>query len=216
MKRRQPPVFHQAPHRPVVGALYRLFLVAAGVDQGGQLVEGEDDVRAELVLDPDRHLGGEPVGGTVEMRAERDAVVVDMGQPLLAFGDDVVGLDPSGVHRQYLLEPCTEGEHLKAAAVGEGRARPVHERAEPACLLDDVGAGLQIQMECVGQNRLRAKIFHGFRQDCLDGGLGADGDERGRVDVAVRSPDHAGAAEPSGQFGVNTEEGLAHVVDSAL
>jgi hypothetical protein len=36
------------------------------------------------------------------------------------------------------------------------------------------------------------------------------------VDVAVWSPDDAGAAEPSGQFGVNGEEGLAHVVNSAL
>ena len=68
----------------------------------------------------------------------------------------------------------------------------------------------------VCQNSLRAKLFHGFRQYCLDGGLGADGDERGRVDVAVRSTDDAGTAEPSGQFGVNAEEGLAHAVDSAL
>jgi hypothetical protein len=36
------------------------------------------------------------------------------------------------------------------------------------------------------------------------------------VDVAVRSTDDAGATEPSGQFGVNAEEGLAHAVDSAL
>ena len=202
-------MFDQTPHRPVVGALHRLFLVAAGVDQRGQLVEGEDDVRAELVLDPDRHLGGEAVGGAVEMRAERDAVVVDVGQPLLALGDDVVGLDPLGVHRQHLLEAGAQREHLEPAAVGEGRPRPVHERAEPACLLDDVGAGLQIQMVGVGQNRLRAKLFHGLRQHRLDGGLGADGDERRGVDVAVRSADDAGATEPSGQFGVNAEEGLA-------
>ena len=93
---------------------------------------------------------------------------------------------------------------------------PVHERPEPACLLDDVGPGLQVQVIGVGQNSLCAKLFHGFRQHRLDGGLGADGDERRRVDVAVRGADHAGATEPSGQFGVNAEERLAHAVDSAL
>ncbi len=46
----------QAAHRPVVRAPHRLLLVSAGVDQGGQFVEGEDDVGPELMLDPDRHL----------------------------------------------------------------------------------------------------------------------------------------------------------------
>jgi hypothetical protein len=36
------------------------------------------------------------------------------------------------------------------------------------------------------------------------------------VDVAMRGADDAGAPKPSGQFGVNAEEWLAHVVDSAL
>ena len=96
------------------------------------------------------------------------------------------------------LKPEPEREHLEASAVGEGRAVPVHERAESARLLDDVGAGLQIQVVGVGQNRLRAKLFHGLGQDGLDGRLGADGDERRRVDVAVRGADDAGATAPSG------------------
>ena len=82
------------------------------------------------------------MGRAVEMLAEGDAVVVDMGQPLLALGNDVVGLDPLSVHRQHFLEAGTEGEHLKPAAVGEGRPMPVHERAASACLRDDVGAGV--------------------------------------------------------------------------
>jgi hypothetical protein len=36
------------------------------------------------------------------------------------------------------------------------------------------------------------------------------------VDVAVRGADDAGTTESAGQFGVNGEELLAHVVDSAL
>ena len=182
-----------------MGALHRLLLVAAGVHQRGQLVEREDDVGAELMLDPDRHLGGEPVGRPVQVRAERHAVVVDVGQPFLALGDDVVGLDAVGVHRQHLLEAGTQRQHLEPAAVGEGRSRPVHERAQSACLVDDVGARLQVQVVGVGQNRLCTKLFHGLGQHGLDGGLGADGDERRRVDVTVRGSDHAGAAEPSGQ-----------------
>jgi hypothetical protein len=189
-----------------VGPLHRLFLVAAGIDQRGQLIESEDDVRAELVLDPDRHLGREPVSRTVEMRPERDAVVVDMGEPLFALGDDVVGLDPLGVHREDFLEAGTEREHLKPAAVGKRRPMPVHERAESARLLDDVWARLQIQVIRVCQDSLRAKFFHGFRHHGLDGGLGADSDERRRVDVAVRGADDAGTTEPTGQFRVNGKE----------
>jgi hypothetical protein len=86
-----------------VGAGHRLLLVAPGVDQGGQLVEREDDVGADLVLDAHRHRG-EPVGGAVEMRGEGDAVVVDVRQPLFALGDDVVGLHPVDVHREHLAE----------------------------------------------------------------------------------------------------------------
>src|SRR6185436_17735903 len=81
---------------------------------------------------------------------------------------------------------------------------------------DDVRARLQIQMVGIGQNSLCTKLFHGLRQNGLDGGLGAYGDERRRVDVAVRRADDAGTTRPSGQFGVNAEERLAHAVDSAL
>ena len=204
-----------------MGALHRTLLVAAGVHQRGQLVEREDDVGTELMLDADRHLGGEPVGRPVQVRPERHAVVVDVGQPFLALGDDVVGLHPRGVHRQHLLEADAQRHHLEAAAVGERRPRPVHERAQAAGLVDDVRARLQVQVVGVGQNRLRTKLFHGLRQHRLDGGLGADGDERRRMDVTVRGADHPGAAEPSRQFCVHTKDRIAekrvgHAVDSAL
>ena len=210
----QPAMFGQAAHRPAVGALHRLLLVAAGVHQRGQFVEREDDVRADLVLDPDRHLGREAVGGAVQVRREGDAVIVDAGQPLLALGDDVVGLDAFGVHRQHLAESGAQRQHLEPAAVGEGRARPVHECAQPAGLLDDVGAGLQVQVVGVGQNSLCAKFFHRFRDDGLHGRLGADGDEGRGVDVAVRGSDDTGAPEPSRNVRFNTERRLHHEVYS--
>ena len=130
--RGQPPVLGQAPLRPRVGALHRPLLVAAGVHQRGAFVEREDDVRAELVLDPHRDLRREPVHRTVQVRLERHPVVVDGGQPVLAGRDDVVGLHPVDVHRQHLLEPDAQRQHLEAAGVGERRPRPVHERAETA------------------------------------------------------------------------------------
>ncbi len=195
-----------AAHGPRLRPLDRLLLVAAGVEQRGQLVEREHDVGAQLMLDLHRHLGREPVRRAVEMRLERDAVVVDVREALLAFGDDVVGLHAHGLHREHLLEPDAERHHLEAAAVGEGGAVPVHELAETAGLVDDVGSRLQVQVVRVGEHGLRAEVLHRLRQHRLDGRLGADRDERGRPDVPVRGMDGAGAAQPVGQAGAHREE----------
>ncbi len=98
------------------------------------------------MLDAHRHLGGEAVLRPVEVRFERHAVVVDLREPFLALGDDVVVLDAHRLHGEDLLEPHTERHDLEPAAVGEGRTGPVHELAEPTGLVDDVRAGLQIQV----------------------------------------------------------------------
>ena len=112
------------------------------------------------------------------------------------------------------LKPDAQRQHLEAAAVGEGRPRPVHEGAEAARLVDDVGAGLQIEVVGVGQNRLRANVFHRLGQHRLDGGLRADGDERRSVDVAVRRVDDADPAEPPGKLRFDAERRLCHEVYS--
>ncbi|SHV62979.1 Uncharacterised protein [Mycobacteroides abscessus subsp. abscessus] len=57
----------QATLRPLVGALHRILLILTGVDQRGELVEGEHDVGTELVLNLHGHLRGEPVRGAVQM-----------------------------------------------------------------------------------------------------------------------------------------------------
>ena len=54
-------VLSDATQRPQAGAFERLFLVAAGIVEGGQLVEGEHDVGTDLVLNLHGHLGGEAV-----------------------------------------------------------------------------------------------------------------------------------------------------------
>ena len=78
----------------------------------------------------------------IQVRLERHPVVVDLGQAALAGRDDVIGLHPVHVHREHLLEPGAEREHLEATRVGEGGARPVHEGAQAAAQLDNIGARL--------------------------------------------------------------------------
>jgi hypothetical protein len=211
----QPPVFGQATHRPRLGSVQRLLLVGAGVDQRGQFVEGEDDVGSELVLDPDRHLRGETVGGAVQMRDEGDAVVVDPGQALLSFGDEVIGLNPAGVFHEHLAEARAQRHDLEPAAVGERRPGPVHERPEAARLGDDVRPGLQVQVVGVGQHRLGAQLTHGLGQHGFHGGLGADRDERRGVDVAVRGVNDPAATPGPRQFGIDGEKRhVGHLTNS--
>ena len=57
----------------------------------------------------------------------------------------------------------------------------------------------------VGQDSLRAKIFHRFRQHGLDRRLGANGDERRRVDIAVPGSDDASTPDSPGQFRIDAE-----------
>ena len=184
--RPETPVLGDAALGPRLGAGDRLLLVLAGVHQRGQLVEGEDHVGAELVLDLHRHLGREPVRRPVEVAPERDTLVVDDGQPVLAWRDDVVGRDAGGVHGERLLEAGAQAQHLEPAGVGERRPGPVHEAAETTGLLDDVGARLQVQVVGVRQQGLGAELTHRLREHRLDGGLRPDRDESGSADVTVR------------------------------
>ena len=56
----------QAALQPVVGALHGP--LAVGMVVGiGTLVEGHDDVRSEVLLDLDRPLRGEVMGGAVDV-----------------------------------------------------------------------------------------------------------------------------------------------------
>ena len=58
------------------------------------------------------------------MRPERDAVVVDERQPLLALGDHIVGLHPLGVHRQHLAKTAASDSTWKpplSVKVGPGQ-----------------------------------------------------------------------------------------------
>ncbi len=173
----------------------RLLLIAARIHQRGELVEREDDVGAELMLDLHRYLGCEPVFRTVDVGLERDAVIVDARETFLARSYDVVGLQRVRIHGQRLLETGAEAQHLESTRIGERRSRPVHECAEAAGGVDDVGAGLEVEVVGVGQQGLRTEVGHGLGQHRFDRGAGADRDERGGMDVAVRRGDDARACE---------------------
>ncbi|MNI98878.1 hypothetical protein D3C73_1578160 [compost metagenome] len=74
----------QAPQRPQTCPLQRLLLIRARVLQRCELVEGEHDVRADLVLDPHGYFWRETMLGAIKVGFEPDAVLVYVGQAFLA------------------------------------------------------------------------------------------------------------------------------------
>ena len=119
------------------------------------------------MLDLHRELRCEPVFGAIDEAAEIHAIVVHVGEALLA----VLGCVVRAVGRaravtaregfgEHLLKTGTEAHDLEAARVGVGGAIPVHECAEPTCLINEVVARLEIQVVGIGEDRLRTKLRH--------------------------------------------------------
>ena len=92
----QASVLGQAAGRPTPRAFEGLLLVGARVEQGGQLVEGEDDVGAQFVLDAHRDLGSEAVPRPVQVGTEPHAVVVDVDEALLGGASGAPGTGELG------------------------------------------------------------------------------------------------------------------------
>ena len=120
----------QPPGRPLAGGLYILV--------GGRvlhtLVKGHGDVAAQVGLDAHGLL-----------RAHKDAPAVDVG----GEGDPLLGDFPQ----------AGQGEDLKAPAVGEHGAVPVHKFVEPAHLADYPVPGAQVEVVGVGQLHLTANLL---------------------------------------------------------
>ena len=125
----------QAAPRPRVRALERFDLVAARVQQRRQLVEGEHDVGAQLMLDAHRHLGGEAVFRAIDVAGEHDAVIVDdgvRGLDRLHLDGRVARIGVAGkLLREDLLEASAQGEDLEAARIRVGRAAQFMKDAKP-------------------------------------------------------------------------------------
>ena len=194
-------VLLKAALRPAVGALHRRFLVLPGIRQRGQLVEGEHDVRPQLVLDLHADLGGEAVLGAVDDAAEVHPVLVHDRHALLLLRDDLIFGD-FRVHGEDLLVAHAEAHDLESTGVRVGRSVPVLEGGHAAGLVDDVRAGLQVEVVRVGKDCLRPRGSHLLRGQGLHRRFGCDGDEGGGVDVPVRCFKHTHPALRQSCFAV--------------
>lgn len=105
----------------------------------------------------------------VDVRFEGDAVVVDFG--------------------------IREGEHLKAARIGESWAMPASKFGKSAGFFDKIWAWSENKMIGVGENALRAKLAHLGVSDSFNGGAGGGADKSRRLDVAMWRVDDTGAHE---------------------
>ena len=87
----------------------------------------------------------------------------------------------------------TQAHHLEPAGIGVGGAVPVLEGGNAAGLVNNVGARLKVEMVGVGQHRLCACSFDLLGGERFHGCLGAHGDKRWGVNIAMRGVDRAGA-----------------------
>ena len=134
-------------------------------------VELHRHVGVQQVLDLDRALGGERVLAAVDVALEDHALLVELPQ-------------------------AGQRHHLKAAAVGQDRARPGHEGVQAAQPRDPLGARAQHQVIGVGEDHLGAGGRHLVRPHGLDARGRAHGHEGRRLHRPVRgrqasAPGHA-------------------------
>ena len=166
-----------------MGSLHRALRVVALDVEGRALVEGERDVRAELGLHVHRGLRPHEPLAAVEVGAEPHPLLLDREDPrgaLVAAALDLLGYGP-----------VTHREDLVAARIGDDRALPAHELVQPAQLGDQVGAGLDEQVERVAQHHVVAELGHLGGVQRLDGRRRRERDEGRRANVAVRRVDQA-------------------------
>jgi hypothetical protein len=156
-----------------------------------ELVEHDDQVRAELLLDLDRALGREKHRASVERALELDA-----------------GLAASAER--------VEREHLEAARVREHRAVPAHEAVQPAVRRDQLLAGPQVQMIGVREHALHAHPRELVRSESAHSAERGDGEEGRRLEHAVRGeqPARARRAVARGELEARGP-GASHWIHSA-
>ena len=174
----------QAALQPAVGALHRAGDVVAGDVKRRALVEHERDVGAQRGLDRHRGLGADEPLAAVEVGAKAHPLLLDRQDRPVRLGAaarpparrrsraaalDLVG-DAAVAHR----------EDLKAARVGDDRARPAHELVEPAELGDELGAGREQQVEGVAEHHLVAERGDVTGLERLHRAPGGQRDERRR------------------------------------
>ena len=109
-----------------------------------------------------------------------------------------------------ILRRSGEAEDLEAAGIGEDGAGPGHESVQAAELADQFVAGAEEQVVGVAEDDAGVEVFPEVALgEAFDGGLGADGHEDGRRDVAVFGVQNAGAGAGFRAFGEEFEGDLA-------
>jgi hypothetical protein len=126
-----------------------------------ELVEGHGDVGAEHRLDLHGPLRRQPVLGAVQVREERDAVIVDPGS---------IG----------------ETEDLEATRIGQDRSVPGHEPMQATQARDTLGGRAQAEVVRVAQDHLGARRPQIGRRQRLHRRLRPNRHELGRVNRPVR------------------------------
>ena len=137
-------------------------------------VEAHRNVRAEIPLDRRHPLRGEPLGGAVVDRAERDALIVDCEQRV------------------------AQREDLETAGIGQDRAVPTGERVQPAELRDQLVARTEVQVVRVPEDHVGAERAYLVRMKRLHSPLRPDRHEGRRPDLTVSGSHDTG---PRGAVG---------------
>ena len=154
-------VFRLAAHQPTIGPADGGFHIIVGCGILDALVKGHADVRTEIRLDLHALL-----------RAHEDLPAVQVGGKI-----DALLLD---------LPQTGQGEHLKAAGVGQNRPVPGHKLMQSAQIVDHLVTGPQVQMVGVGKLHLTTDVFQVCRAEGpLDGSLSADIHKYRRLNRAV-------------------------------
>ncbi len=136
-------------------------------------------------LDLHRGLRPHEALAPVEVGAEAHALLLDRDDHRLAAV--AAALDLLG-HRAV-----SHREDLVAAGVGDDRPPPAHELVQAAHLLDQLGLGLDEEVEGVAEHHVVAELGHLGGVQRLDRRRRRERHERGRANVAVRGVDQARA-----------------------
>ena len=165
-------------HGPVGGGLH--VLPARRVRDA--LVQHHGHVHPQRLLYPHHLLRRQKVRRTVQVGAERHPLLGD-----LAHG--------------------RQAQHLVAAAVGQDRPVPAHERVQPAHVPDQLLPRAHVQVVGIAEDDLARHLAEIARGEGLDRAAGADGHEGGGFDHAVGGLEQARARAA---LGIGVGDGKLH------
>lgn len=184
---------------------HRFALVFIWFGRRRALIKGEEHVRAERMLDLNGSLWRESVKRAIKVRGKRHALIIDNRELsvlcrkfLVEDSDSFLSLFlrtsflfAFGNLRDVTSKSSAKRKDLEATGIRHGRHSfaiflPTHKRGEPACVLHDLLAGLQIKMIGISEHDLRPKRLKLAREYAFDACLGANRYERRSLNDSVR------------------------------